>query len=285
MSAVLSMIGATQAMLGPPLGEATLAAYLTTSAVLFVIGLVGFLVRRNMIVMFLCTELMFQAAAIAMIAFGRYPPGRLRAGLRDLHPDRRRGRGGAGAGPRRPALPPEGNAQRRGVVGAPGRLVMFCALADILHAAPLLLAAETPTDATAGPAWAGLILAFPALATLLCGLCMALRLRNKLPPAWITVVCLAASFALTLLLYLDYQGPVTIPLFELDLPAPGASGGGGGFSANFALYVDSLTLLWMLFVTGLGTLIASTRASTWRLTFGPAATAASSRASASSSSP
>jgi len=65
-------VSAVLSMLGPPLGEATLVAYLTTSAVLFVIGLVGFLVRRNMIVMFLCTELMFQAAAIAMVAFGRY---------------------------------------------------------------------------------------------------------------------------------------------------------------------------------------------------------------------
>ena len=55
-----------------PLSSVTLAHYLITSAVLFVIGLVGFLTRRNMIVMFLCTELMFQAAAIAMIAFGRY---------------------------------------------------------------------------------------------------------------------------------------------------------------------------------------------------------------------
>jgi NADH-quinone oxidoreductase subunit K len=50
----------------------SLSHYLTTSAVLFVIGLIGFLTRRNMIVMFLCTELMFQAAAIAMIAFGRF---------------------------------------------------------------------------------------------------------------------------------------------------------------------------------------------------------------------
>ena len=52
--------------------QLTLAHYLTTSAVLFAIGLIGFLSRRNMIVMFLCTELMFQAAAIAMIAFGRF---------------------------------------------------------------------------------------------------------------------------------------------------------------------------------------------------------------------
>ncbi|MHC5113391.1 MAG: NADH-quinone oxidoreductase subunit NuoK [Planctomycetota bacterium] len=55
-----------------PLSTLSLGHYLTTSALLFIIGLVGFLTRRNMIVMFLCTELMFQAAAIAMIAFGRY---------------------------------------------------------------------------------------------------------------------------------------------------------------------------------------------------------------------
>ena len=54
------------------MGEVGLAHYLLTSAALFVIGLIGFLTRRNMIVMFLCTELMFQAAAIAMVAFGRY---------------------------------------------------------------------------------------------------------------------------------------------------------------------------------------------------------------------
>lgn len=46
--------------------------YLLLSAVLFVIGFIGVLTRRNLIIMFLCTELMFQAAAIAMIAFGAY---------------------------------------------------------------------------------------------------------------------------------------------------------------------------------------------------------------------
>jgi NADH-quinone oxidoreductase subunit K len=44
---------------------------LLMSALLFGCGLVGFLSRRNMIIMFLCTELMFQAAALAMIAFGK----------------------------------------------------------------------------------------------------------------------------------------------------------------------------------------------------------------------
>lgn len=48
-----------------------IALVLLLSAALFAIGLIGFLVRRNMILMFLCTELMFQAAALAMVAFGR----------------------------------------------------------------------------------------------------------------------------------------------------------------------------------------------------------------------
>jgi NADH-quinone oxidoreductase subunit K len=52
-------------------GGATINVALLMSALLFVIGLVGFLSRRNMILMFLCTELMFQAAALAMIAFGK----------------------------------------------------------------------------------------------------------------------------------------------------------------------------------------------------------------------
>src|SRR5204862_2229524 len=46
--------------------------YLAVGAILFVIGLIGFVTRRNLIIMFLCTELMFQAAGLAMIAFGRY---------------------------------------------------------------------------------------------------------------------------------------------------------------------------------------------------------------------
>ena len=64
-------MSATLAMMSP-MTHLGLSQYLLVSGVLFVIGLVGFLTRRNMIVMFLCTELMFQAAAIAMIAFGRF---------------------------------------------------------------------------------------------------------------------------------------------------------------------------------------------------------------------
>lgn len=55
-----------------PISLITLNHYLLLSAVLFVLGLIGFLTRRNLIIMFLCTELMFQAAGLAMIAFGAY---------------------------------------------------------------------------------------------------------------------------------------------------------------------------------------------------------------------
>ena len=55
-----------------PMHGLTLAHYLFVSAAMFTLGLIGFTTRRNLIIMFLCTELMFQAAGIALIAFGRY---------------------------------------------------------------------------------------------------------------------------------------------------------------------------------------------------------------------
>lgn len=44
---------------------------LVIGAVLFVLGTLGFLTRRNLIVMFLSAELMLQAVALNLIAFGR----------------------------------------------------------------------------------------------------------------------------------------------------------------------------------------------------------------------
>ena len=54
-----------------PVDTGSIQVTLLVSAILFGMGMVGFLTRRNLILMFLCTELMFQAAAIAMVAFGR----------------------------------------------------------------------------------------------------------------------------------------------------------------------------------------------------------------------
>lgn len=45
--------------------------YLIISAVLFSLGAVGFLSRRNMIVMFLSAEMMLQGVSLALVAYSR----------------------------------------------------------------------------------------------------------------------------------------------------------------------------------------------------------------------
>ena len=45
--------------------------YLIVSALLFAIGLVGIITRRNVLMILLCIELMFNAANLAFVAFGR----------------------------------------------------------------------------------------------------------------------------------------------------------------------------------------------------------------------
>jgi NADH-quinone oxidoreductase subunit K len=45
--------------------------YLVLAAVLFGIGAVGLLVRRNVLVMFMCVELMLNAANLTFITFAR----------------------------------------------------------------------------------------------------------------------------------------------------------------------------------------------------------------------
>lgn len=45
--------------------------FIVFGSILFALGLVGFLARRNLIVMFLSTEVMFQGVVISAVAFGR----------------------------------------------------------------------------------------------------------------------------------------------------------------------------------------------------------------------
>lgn len=51
---------------------ALLQNFLVIGALLFGIGLLGMLVRRNMIVMFLCVEMMLQGVSLTLVAFGRF---------------------------------------------------------------------------------------------------------------------------------------------------------------------------------------------------------------------
>lgn len=55
-----------------PGGDPALNNFLVVGALLFTLGLVGFMTRRNLIVMFLCAEMMLQGVSLTFAAFGRY---------------------------------------------------------------------------------------------------------------------------------------------------------------------------------------------------------------------
>ena len=56
----------------------TLNDYLLVSGLLFALGLAGVLLRRNLIIIFMCLELMLNAANLSLVAFSR---AQLRGGL------------------------------------------------------------------------------------------------------------------------------------------------------------------------------------------------------------
>lgn len=53
----------------------TLNDYLLVSGLLFAIGFAGVLIRRNLIIMFMCLELMLSAANLSLVAFSRFQVG------------------------------------------------------------------------------------------------------------------------------------------------------------------------------------------------------------------
>ena len=52
--------------------EPQLSWYLALSAVLFTIGVTGVIIKRNVIAMFMCIELMLNAVNLTFVAFSRY---------------------------------------------------------------------------------------------------------------------------------------------------------------------------------------------------------------------
>jgi NADH-quinone oxidoreductase subunit L len=103
-----------------------------------------------------------------------------------------------------------------------------------------------------------LIVFLPLLSFVLCGIMAFRRVKTK-APGFVTVALLGISFALTLLLYMQVRRHGAAPgiLHAFDwINFRWAEGDAGALIANFSFYIDSLTALWMLFVTGLGALIA-----------------------------
>jgi len=52
--------------------ELTLNDYLLVSGALFCIGFAGVLLRRNIIIIFMCLEIMLNAANLSLVAFSRF---------------------------------------------------------------------------------------------------------------------------------------------------------------------------------------------------------------------
>ena len=52
--------------------EPKLSWYLALSAILFTIGVVGVIIKRNVIAMFMCIELMLNAVNLTFVAFSNY---------------------------------------------------------------------------------------------------------------------------------------------------------------------------------------------------------------------
>jgi len=116
----------------------------------------------------------------------------------------------------------------------------------------------------AGPMWVMMIPLLPLIGFFLCGLCAALKVKSKLP-AFLSVGLIGTAFVLVLSLFVNnFMDPATSKVmvshvytwFDLHWPAISAQVGEQHFVASFAFYLDSLTVLWMLFVTLLGALIA-----------------------------
>lgn len=54
------------------MSPSNLEGYLVVGAVLFALGMVGFLTRRNLIIMFLSAEMMLQGVAVNLVAFAKF---------------------------------------------------------------------------------------------------------------------------------------------------------------------------------------------------------------------
>jgi NADH-quinone oxidoreductase subunit K len=52
------------------MGELGVNHFLFLSAALFIIGMMGVLVRRNLLIIFMCVELMINAVNLSLVAFG-----------------------------------------------------------------------------------------------------------------------------------------------------------------------------------------------------------------------
>ena len=113
----------------------------------------------------------------------------------------------------------------------------------------------------AGFSWLKWMLLAPLVSVVLCGTFALLKVKGRWPAVF-TVASFAIAAVLAVQLYREWGPslfasgtPLAVPLAEWITFSWG-DGPFQSFTANFGLYIDGITLLWMLFVTVLATLIA-----------------------------
>ncbi len=109
-----------------------LAEALFFSAVLFTIGMVGVLTRRNAIILFMCVELMLNAVNLTFVAFAQVH-GVGGQGVRLFRDDRRRRGSGRGAGHHHRALPPSTDREPSAHQSPQGLMLLPQALSSPSH--------------------------------------------------------------------------------------------------------------------------------------------------------
>ncbi len=116
--------------------------------------------------------------------------------------------------------------------------------------------APATTEVGSGPNWILLIVGLPLISSILCGIYAMIGNKTKLP-AWTTVAAAGTAFLATVAMYLNFDGtPYTVHAFDWIQVHFSSEGGDKSMIANFSFYIDTLTIYWMLFVTGLATCIA-----------------------------
>ena len=119
--------------------------------------------------------------------------------------------------------------------------------------------AKATVDTSYG--WLKWMLLAPLVSVALCGAFAMLKVRGRLP-ALFTVASFAIAAVLAVTVYRQWgptlfstHAPLAVPLMDW-LTFRWGDGPFQSFTANFGLYLDGISILWILFVTVLATLIA-----------------------------
>jgi len=121
----------------------------------------------------------------------------------------------------------------------------------------LAMGAPAESEVLAAPGWMALTPFTPLLGVVTCIIAaMSPNLRKTRFPAFATVGSIALGFVLSVITFLSVGDTTQIAHAWDWIHLSWGTDEGETLVANFGFYLDGLSILWMLFVTGLGALIA-----------------------------